>query len=237
MLALVCVLVTFLHVKTSRIDYSKLHNPRLIASNFGKGRRGHRKSKYNHNMKRFPFSEISKRPAIFKAQLQVSLEEFLEIYEGVKTQFGGKKLHLKGIKLPFIEQLYLVFFWLAQYPHYSVLCHLFGISNCTVSKIISHLLPILAFYFVQYIPEERISTLHSSLDPSIKFIMDATIKPIRRPSGRQRAYYNGHYKFHGINTHILLDYDGMLPFLTSVILILISRLDYLFGYKHSRLYS
>jgi hypothetical protein len=45
-------------------------------------------------------------------------------------------------------------------------------------------------------------------------ILDSTIHPTVRPGGAQRKFYNGHYKMHGILTHLLVDFE---EFIISVI--------------------
>jgi hypothetical protein len=108
----------------------------------------------------------------------------------------------------------MVFIWIVQYQRYSTLSVLFGVSVRTVSVVISTVLPYLVEFFIAYIPERMESSSCSHLSNRIIAITDATIHPIRRPSSKQHLWWSGHYKCHGLLTHLLVDFDG---FIVSVI--------------------
>jgi hypothetical protein len=108
------------------------------------------------------------------------------------------------------NQFSLVLMWFFQSNTIITLSLMYSVSSSIVCIIIKHWLPYLATFFTMYIPEQKISNKHSNLSERIKFITDSTIKPIVKPGAGQRKYYNGHYKFHGILTHLIVDYDGWI---------------------------
>jgi hypothetical protein len=102
-----------------------------------------------------------------------------------------------------------------QYPRYAVLGELFGISIRTVSVLITAALPLLANHFLSYIPENIDSDTTSHLSNNIIAIVDPTIHPTRKPASKQHLWWNGHYKTHGVLTHLLLDFDGFIASITT----------------------
>jgi hypothetical protein len=88
--------------------------------------------------------------------------------------------------------------------------HIFGISACTVSRLISTLLPLLTEYFLRYIPDKLDQYTCSQLSNNIIAILDSTIHPTRKPASQQHQYWNGHYKTHGILSHLLVDFTGRI---------------------------
>lgn len=133
--------------------------------------------------------------------------QFLCVCGEMMDFFGRDSLKLKNLDFSILEMLFIVFVWLNHYPHYSVLSCMFGTNISSISRIISSMLPKLCYFFLQFIPERKVSSNYSKLSQSISFIMDSTIHYIQKPISGQKKYYNGHYHFHGILTHLLLDYD------------------------------
>ena len=50
----------------------------------------------------------------------------------------------------------------------------------------------------------------SSLSNLFIGVVDRTIHPIRTPSVNQHLYYSRQYEVHGILTHLLVDFDGLV---------------------------
>jgi hypothetical protein len=49
-------------------------------------------------------------------------------------------------------------------------------------------------------------------------IIDGTLHATRKPAHRQHLAYSGHYKMHGMLTHLLIDFDGFIISLETNIL-------------------
>ncbi len=120
-----------------------------------------------------------------------------------------------GVKMTFPNKILLILVWIVKYPDYSLLTQIFGCSPAVVSCLLSTGLPILMEHFNQYIPLRVTSPLTSHLSPLIKCVLDSTIHPIRRPSLDQHLYYNGNYETHGILTHLLVDFEGLIVAVTT----------------------
>ena len=116
--------------------------------------------------------------------------------------------------------------------------HYFGLSQSYVGKILDETLPLASEFFLQYvtnIPSLSSSSIHSC----IRYITDCTIHKTRKPSENQSKFYNGHYKLHGVLTHLLIDYDYyivvlyleelMIILLLSITIIFAKLLNHCFG--------
>jgi hypothetical protein len=189
---------------------------KLANSNFGIGRgRSRYRIRYPN---RIPVDFVTKlHPTNFKKSFHLSKEEFFELFHDVVEFHGEDSLRVPKTMLGLVNQFAVVWIWFIHYLNYSTIGSLFGISDTLISTIINCWLPKLAVYFASYIPERQISSSTSILDPNIKYIVDATIKPTVRPQINQSKYYSGHYKCHGILTHVIVDYDGwILSFHTNI---------------------
>jgi hypothetical protein len=138
-----------------------------------------------------------------------SPHEFNDLME--ELLYLKAKLRSTARHMKFKDKLFLVFIWIMHYPAYSLLSHIFGVSQRTVSTLITVLLPLLVEFFVSFIPETLEDDARCSvLSNFIVAIVDSTIHPTRKPSSGQHLYWNGHYKTHGILTHLLIDFNGYI---------------------------
>ncbi len=129
-----------------------------------------------------------------------SPHEFNDLME--ELLYLKAKLRSTARHMKFKDKLFLVFIWIMHYPAYSLLSHIFGVSQRTVSTLITFLLPLVEF-FISFIPETLEDDARCSvLSNFIVAIVDSTIHPTRKPSSGQHLYWNGHYKTHGILTHL-----------------------------------
>jgi hypothetical protein len=86
------------------------------------------------------------------------------------------------VRLTFKDKILLGFVWIVKYEEYSTLTALFGISKTVISTLIDKMLPLLASYFIQFIPNKIGSNARtSSLSRRIISIVDSTIHATRRP--------------------------------------------------------
>jgi hypothetical protein len=140
----------------------------------------------------------------------MSVDELREVIESNRIQVEELMRTSKVSCMDYQNRILLVLLWIIQYVKYSVYSSTFGVSEFIVSTVIKETLPILVAYFMQYIPNECISTKHSVLSHRIRYIIDGTVHFIRRPSVHQHKYYNGHWEHHLITTELLIDYDGYI---------------------------
>jgi hypothetical protein len=146
--------------------------------------------------------------AQIKGLVHVSAEEFRELLRDLEVY--RQSLAHTATTMFFEDKILLVFMWMMKYSSYAELSTQFGISSYTVSKLIDVTLPLLVEFFVAYIPEEVDCSTASHLSNHIIAIIDATIHPTQKPAGKQRLFWNGHYKTHGLLTYLLIDYEGYI---------------------------
>lgn len=119
------------------------------------------------------------------------------------------------------NRVLLVLFWLRQYPTLHVLAFLFGISKSTVAEEIYHIVPILFVNYQHYISWHSMRKWQGFLGTFPSFqnvvgVIDATIHPIRRPSGvLQAQFYRGDKKRHFMSTQMIIDGDGLIVLLVA----------------------
>jgi hypothetical protein len=157
-----------------------------------------------------------------RARSSEYLHELVQVRSGrlkhVVTRNEGFYPHTLPKTLSSRNQILMTLTRIHQYQDYSVLSRMFGTSASTVSKVIGVCLPLLAEFLRGQVPNkfaEHPKT--SSLSNQIIGIVDGTIHRTVRPSYDQSEMWNGHYKMHGIMSHILCDYTGfIIAFLTNV---------------------
>lgn len=149
-----------------------------------------------HGLTHMTLAQFSHLLSTFPSSIQINLDKI-------------------GVQMTFPNKILLIFIWIVKYPDYSLLTQIFGCSPAVISCLLSAGLPLLMEHFNQYIPLRVDSLLSSHLSPLIKCVLDSTIHPIRRPSIDQYLYYNGNYETHGILSHLLVDFEGLIVAVTT----------------------
>lgn len=112
------------------------------------------------------------------------------------------------------EQVLLTIIWLRLYPMHEVLGFLFGVTHCTVSRIIARVLPLLeaAGRDTMRLPDpgkKHRPTLDKLLSdtPDLAIVIDTFEQAVQRPQERSEAdtYYSGKKKQHTLKTQIAVD--------------------------------
>jgi hypothetical protein len=115
------------------------------------------------------------------------------------------------------DQLLLTVIWLRKYPTYEVLGYLFGISDTTVGRTISRVLPLLeaAGRDTMRLPDpgrKRRWHLDDLLKetPELAVILDTFEQGVQRPQKRAEAdrYYSGKKKRHTLKSQVAVDEDS-----------------------------
>lgn len=147
--------------------------------------------------------------------IRMTIAQFEELIEDLRLL----PFPAVGLGLSFEDKVLLVFIWLVKYPDYSELATQFGTSVTLVSRIVTGYLDVLCAYFSQFIPDKEWNTRKpSTLSNRIVAIVDGTLHAVRKPAHRQHLAYSGHYKTHGMLTHLLVDFDGFIISLQTNIL-------------------
>lgn len=187
---------------------------RLATSNFGKGR-GIKRGRRTHYSPRHVYSELCENETLFYSMTRLNVSEFTEIVENVKD-FIDQKCPSQSLCVE--NKILLVLFWITQGSSQRTLSVQFGVSPAAISTILKQCLPVLAWYFCQFIPNKSLRELHapnqiksSVLSSRAIYIIDGTIHRINKPVGPLQHYtYRGDKACHFVNTHLLIDFHGRI---------------------------
>lgn len=112
------------------------------------------------------------------------------------------------------DQLLLTLVWLRQYPTQEVLGFLFGVSDSTVSRITTRLLPVLADagQATMHMPDpgrkhrRQFDELVRDL-PELFVVIDSFEQRVQRPENRAEAdaWYSGKKKMHTIKSQVVIN--------------------------------
>jgi hypothetical protein len=175
----------------------------------------------------FRYKHLQKHPAIFQKLTGLTLVEFADLIEDIEPRFeaaeyqrlnqrerqrgmgGGQKASLASR-----DQILLTIIWLRQYPEQSLLGYLFGVSQPTVGRYISRVLPVLAAagQDTMRMPEpgrkQRRSWDRLLLEiPELMVVVDSFEQRVERPKERNKrdGWYSGKKKSHTIKSQVAVD--------------------------------
>jgi hypothetical protein len=149
-----------------------------------------------------------------KRLVRMTIPQFTLILDSLRGEYFPRNI---GVLLTFEDKILMVFLWLVKYPDLSELAILFGTSKTVVGRIVDNWLDVLCRFFSKFVPNEFFGSESSSLSSRIIGIVDSTIHAIRKPAKYQHLSYSGHYKTHGMLTHLLIDWEGyIIAYLTNV---------------------
>lgn len=209
-------------VRKQRLLRNRLRNlsrgdRNLVHSGFGKGRGSTRPKGYKH-----------RKPRDLHEFLMKNDRRALSLMVGLSIEHLNQVLRETTYLAPIFDEQYpalnhnnkiiLALHWLKQYPPLSSLSAMFQIGISLVSSILAQVLPPLADHYRTYIPNALPDNPPSStLSNLIVAAVDGTLHKVRRPSTGQATDYNGHYKRHGLCTHLLVDFNGQILALKTMI--------------------
>jgi hypothetical protein len=176
------------------------------------------------------YAHLSGHPAVFLTMTGLRLAEFDALVAEVLPAYAAAE-HARhsrpdrrraiGAGHPFHlarrDQLLLTLVWLRQYPTYPVLGYLFGVSVPTVSRLLRHVLPVLAAAGRASLrmpdPHRR---ARRGLDvllaetPDLAVVIDSFEQRVQRPQDRAEAdtYYSGKKKEHTLKAQVAVDARG-----------------------------
>jgi hypothetical protein len=178
------------------------------------------------------YGQLSRQPKVFKHLTGLAVTEFDDLVQDVLPTLGqaeqrrlsqrprqralgaGRHFELSGR-----DQVLLTVVWLRQYPIHEVLAYLFGVSDSTVSRVISRVLPLLeqAGRDTMRLPDpgkKHRRTLEALLAdlPEVVVIIDSFEQRVQRPRDRQAAdaLYSGKKKQHTLKSQLAVDEEGYI---------------------------
>jgi len=181
----------------------------------GKGSKGFKRKRFKRVVPVDLFSTLKEQNnnTQFNQLTRMFIDEFEDLVESLKEENLQLLVAQVATKLSFENKVMLLIIWIVKYPDYYLLSRLFGTTKSVVSKLLEVMLPLVAHYFLKFIPNEIQSKSTSSLSKNIVAIIDSTLHARNKPSVHQHLSYSAHYKRHGIMTTLLVDFDG---YITSV---------------------
>lgn len=155
------------------------------------------------------YSNLKKKPTVFKRLFGVSPQEFEEILTKVEPLFTKKILD--GYKRPgrpykhdLAEHLLMLLLYYRCYVTQEFVGCLFDLDKSRVCRMIKALEPLLAQVMAidkrKKLSQKEMETL----------LIDATEQPIERPKKGQRTFYSGKKKRHTMKTEIRVTKEGKI---------------------------
>lgn len=133
------------------------------------------------------FSSLSNENCI--SLIRITKDEFNIIIKKLKSTLRS------NIKCMNIEnQIYLCFLFIIQYYNLNTLSYMFNSSTFIVSSVLDTLLPKIASFFQDFVPNNPLHSLSSSISDKIKFIIDNTLHRTRKSNfEREGSTYYSYY--------------------------------------------
>jgi len=177
------------------------------------------------------YTELSKKPKIFRTFTGLTVEEFDKIYAKVENkypEYERKRLYRKDrkrdigagrrFKLDIVDRLLMLLVYYRLYITYCLSGFLFGLDQSNVQRNIKHIEPLVKA--CTPLPEKvyrktrRIGDMDKLLEyfPEMKVFVDATEQEIPRPKNKRRRknYYSGKKKRHTVKTQIMVNKEGII---------------------------
>jgi hypothetical protein len=176
------------------------------------------------------YGELSRHPKVFKHLTGLPVDACAALVADVlprlsqadQQRLSQRPRHRaigagRHFELAARDQILLTVIWLRQYPIHEVLAYLFGVSDSTVSRVISRVLPLLeqAGRDTMRLPDpgkKRRRTLDALLAevPELVVIIDSFEQRVQRPRERQAAddLYSGKKKQHTLKSQVAVDEEG-----------------------------
>jgi hypothetical protein len=176
-----------------------------------------------HNLKRYP-SVFRSLTGLRVAEFDQLVKDVMPLYTKAErerhalTREGHTRLRAVGagphFSLGMHDHLLLVVVWLRQYPTNEVVGFLFGVSDSTVSRVVSRVVPLLAKAGKDGMRMPDPGRKHRrTLDdllreiPELGVVIDTFEQPVQRPKSRDEAdkWYSGKKKRHTVKSQVGVD--------------------------------
>ena len=173
------------------------------------------------------YERLQRYPTVFKSMTGLRVAQFDEVVTDILPRFRAaeysrhdrpdRKRAVGGgpsFDLDPRNQILLTVIWLRLYPIHEVLAYLFGVSDTTVGRAISRVLPLLeaSGKDSMRMPDpgkKRRRSLDALLTdtPALVVVIDTFEQPVQRHQDRKVAdeYYSGKKKRHTLKTQVAVD--------------------------------
>jgi len=173
------------------------------------------------------YERLQRYPVVFKALTGLRGPQFDELVADVLPRYqAAERARLNrptrkralGAGHPFEldprNQILLTVIWLRVYPIYEVLAYLFGVSDTTVGRVVTRVLPVLeaSGRDTMRMPDpgrKRRRTLDALLadTPELAVVIDTFEQPVQRHQNHMLAdrYYSGKKKRHTLKSQVAVD--------------------------------
>ncbi len=173
------------------------------------------------------YERLQRFPSVFKSMTGLHVVQFDALTTDVLPRFHAAELARlnrptrqraigggPGFDLDPRNQILLTVIWLRLYPIHEVLAYLFGVSDTTVGRVITRVLPLLeaSGQDTMRLPDpgrKRRRSLDALLSdtPDLAVVIDTFEQPVQRPQERKLAdtYYSGKKKRHTLKSQVAVD--------------------------------
>ncbi len=173
------------------------------------------------------YERLQRFPSVFKSMTGLHVVQFDALTTDVLPRFHAAELARltrpnrkravgggPGFDLDPRNQILLTVIWLRLYPIHEVLAYLFGVSDTTVGRAITRVLPLLeaSGQDTMRLPDpgrKRRRSLDALLSdtPELAVVIDTFEQPVQRPQERKLAdtYYSGKKKRHTLKSQVAVD--------------------------------
>ena len=174
-------------------------------------------------------AKLQRHPSVFAKMTGLRVDEFDRWIEPVLARFADaeaarlsqrqRQRALGGgdhASLDARDQVLLTLVWLRLYPTHDVLGFLFGVSQPTVGRYLTHVLPVLEQIGVDTLRQpdpgrKRRRSLGALLSdvPELNVIVDSFEQPVQRPqrAADRDGWYSGKKRSHTLKVQVAVDAD------------------------------
>ena len=173
------------------------------------------------------YARLSRFPKVFRSMTGLRVSEFDQLLDDLAGPYGQaeqkrlsrpKRQRALGggpdFALAYRDQVLLTVIWLRWYPAHEVLAFLFGVSDSSISRYITRLLPLLeaAGRDTLRMPDpgkkhrRQLDDLLKQI-PELNVVIDTFEQRVQRPRDRAEAdtYYSGKKKQHTLKSQVAVD--------------------------------
>jgi hypothetical protein len=210
LLCLIAIILTALF-QNDFIDFGMHAIIRILTTNFGIGC-GHGKEnvRISYHPKNI-WKQLTNRE--LKKKTHLTKKQFNHLVLYINRRWDVNASVIKYLDLE--ERILITLYWIMKYEDYDTMVALFGVSEFVISRNITETLPYLVEFFMQFIPNYRISSLSSTLSSHLVFIIDGTPHHKTRPRFLQDLDFNGNEHCHSTTTLLLIDYGSWICAFTT----------------------
>lgn len=179
---------------------------------------------------KFSYTHLRRYPNIFKHLTGLTLDEFdilieriSNLYEEYRYERLKRENRQRGFgggdkpELDRVHQLLVTVMWLRLYWTHELLGFFFGVSQPTISRYVSQLLPMLEAHGLDTMRtpiisrKKRLSQLGQALQevPELQLVIDSFEQKVQRPKDKseQGEWYSGKKRSHTVKSQVAVDTD------------------------------